>query len=228
MSYEFVTSINRYRDADSGRFVSRKTLLGYVEGVTSAGQDASDVLADRVSTGVISPAEFETQMRDEIKSATIQDYVLGRGGREQMQPRDWGTIGRQLRGEYKLLAGFRQDIEDDKLSPAQIRARSHLYFETARVAYERGQAAAFDVPPLPAYPCDGTSICVSGCKCSWRFAKLAGDGNTDCFWELDEAAENCETCIQRSQAWSPLQVRGGVLLPFQDIHASVHHEEHVP
>lgn len=228
MPYQYVRSVNRYRDTSTGRFVTREEVMSYVDTIISTGEDEAATLARLVSSGELSPADFGLQLREEIKAAHIQEYILGRGGRSQMTARDWGTVGRMLREQYTYVDGFVEDISAGGLSEGQIRVRAGLYFKTARQAYERGNAAAYGLPKLPAYPADGSSECVSGCQCYWRFVKLPGDGNVDCFWETDPIVENCDTCIARGGIWYPLQVRGGKLLPYQDVRAEAHHhhEEH--
>lgn len=229
MPYQYVTSLNRYRDVESGRFVSRQTVLGYVTRIARAGNAASDALAGLVSNGTISAADFGQLMRDELKSTFIQQYVLGRGGRDLMQPRDWGAVGNMLREQYQYLNEFVADIESGELTEGQIRARAALYFQSSREAYERGNARAYGTPRLPAYPGDLSTRCKTGCLCSWDIQRLDGEGNYDCYWRLGmPKTENCETCLQRAAEWAPLQIRAGVLQPHRDIRASAHrHREEV-
>lgn len=222
MAFQYVRSVNRYRDSATGRYVSRATVLDYVERIAQAGSDKAAAYAALVANGELSAADFGLRMRAELKQAYIQEYILGRGGRDAMTPSDWGAIGAMLRKEYNLLNGFVADIEAGNLSEAQIRARANLYFMTARQAYERGNARAHGVPTLPAYGRDGSTECHSMCGCYWRFEKLDGDGNVDCFWEIDPTLENCETCLERSAVWYPLQVRNGVLLPYIDVRVEAH------
>jgi hypothetical protein len=220
--YHYVTSLNRYRDVATGQFVAREAVLDYVDRITRSGSNASGVLADLVSDGTLSPADFGQRLKDELKSADIQAYILGRGGRDLMQPRDWGALGNMLKPEYARINQFVADIEAGDLTPGQIRARAALYFQRAREGYERGHARAHDLPTLPAYPGDGTSECMNGCLCRWNHVKLDGEGNVDSFWEA-QPIEPCPTCLERSIAWAPLQTRGGVLQPYRHIRASAHH-----
>ena len=64
--------------------------------------------------------------------------------------------------------------------------------------------------PLPAMPGDGTSQCLTRCRCSWDITKLEGDGNYDCTWVMSDA-EHCQTCRQRATDWAPLRVREGIV-----------------
>jgi hypothetical protein len=207
MAYEFVPSLVRYRDAATGRFVPRQTVVRYAELSITAGQDAADVLAQMVSNGEISPADWELLMRAEIKSTFLQESMLGRGGRSSMTSSDWGTVGRALREQYDYLRGFRQDIEEGLLSEAQIRARSHLYFLASKGAFERAQAAAWGIT-LPGYPTIGTE-CLTGDKCYWYIRRI--DEHTVLASWIRTAFESCPTCLQRAEEWADLTYIDGVL-----------------
>jgi len=93
---------------------------------------------------------------------------------------------------------------------AQVKARSQLYLNSARQAYERANARAMGAPDLPAYPGDGSTICGVSCACGWRLKQVFDDdGNPagwEAYWEIDSAAENCPDCIQRSIEWNPLRL----------------------
>lgn len=84
---------------------------------------------------------------------------------------------------------------------AQIRARSRMYMRSAREAFERGQMRAYRIPELPAYPGDGSTECLTNCRCSWRF--VITDDGIDCYWDIDWDAENCQDCIDRHYMWNP-------------------------
>src|SRR4051812_14729625 len=136
MPYVYVTSLNRYRDVDSGVFITRDEVLKYTQQLIDAGGDAGHTLSGLVSDGTLSVDDFILQMRDQLKYTFIQEGVLGRGGRSSMTPRDWGGIGASLKPQYQLLEGFRADLKAGKLSELQIAQRARQYFNAAREAYE--------------------------------------------------------------------------------------------
>lgn len=214
MPYEYVTSINRYRDSDTGVFITRDEVLNYTQQLIDAGGDAAHTLSGLVSDGTLSTDDFILQMRAELKSTFLQEGILGRGGRSLMTARDWGGIGASLKPQYQRLEGFRADLKAGKLSELQIAQRARQYFDAAREAYERGNAAAHGVYGLPYYPGDGNTTCSSGCACTWRFEKiLDADGNViaiHAFWELTADAEHCQPkddkrgCEQNAAEYSPL------------------------
>lgn len=216
MPYQYVTSLNRYRDVATGVFISRDEVLSYTQQLIDAGGDASHTLSSLVSDGTLSPDDFIAQMRDELKYTFIQEGILGRGGRSSMTPRDWGGIGAILKPQYQRLEGFRADIQAGKLSEMQIAQRAHQYFDAAREAYERGNAAAHGVYDLPSWPGNDQQTCHGGCLCSWRFENIYDDNGVliaiYAYWELTLGAEHCEPtdetrgCVQNAAEWNPFVI----------------------
>lgn len=148
-------------------------------------------------------------MRQEIKDEYIRQYILGRGGREQMTSADWGSIGGDLAFQYRKLDEFTAQIEEGLISEAQAVARARMYTNSARQAFEKADIRARGLPELPQYPADGNQICLSNCNCFWRIVDVIVDGvliGWDCFWEL-RPAEHCDTCLENNSKWNPFEVR---------------------
>lgn len=159
-------------------------------------------LAERLVNEDITLQEWVIEMRLIIKDAYIAQYVAAKGGRHNMTAADWGRIGRMMApdGQYQFLNGFANDIVDKDLSLRQIVARGNLYINSSTQAFERGKAALYGIR-LPAYPADGSQVCLSNCKCSWEIVLV--DGVYHCYWRLNGSAEHCETCLANSAAYSP-------------------------
>lgn len=152
----------------------------------------------------LSPEEWNVAMRQELKAEYLRQQMLGRGGRDQMAAEDWGSVGGQLVNQYRLLKETMVLFED--ATEDQIRAWSQQYVDAARQAYERGNTRSQGVPygALPAAPGDGTTICVSGCKCTWRIVIFAD--RIEAFWGLEASAEHCDTCWERASNWNPFVI----------------------
>lgn len=168
-------AINRYRDLDSGRFLSREKALTWVDASIRASDGFGDTMAGLVSNGRIAPFDWLAGFRQELKEEHIRQYLLGRGGLEQMTQADWGSVGGMLREQYRYLDGFYREILDGNLSEAQIAARCRMYTNSAREAFERAQA------------------------------RVARDSGMDeVIWIVDASAENCEDCLDfASLGWQP-------------------------
>lgn len=165
----------RYRDLDTGRYMSLRTVLEYVDKSIAASGNAADTVTTMLINGNLAPGDFGDSLRDELKREYIRQYLLGIGGREQMGPRDWGSVGGMLKEQYKHLDGFIAEIKDGNLTEEQIRARVGMYVNSAREGYERAHE---------------------------RNAKALG--MTEEKWELGEA-EHCDDCVAyAAQGWQPI------------------------
>lgn len=135
MGWAWNAKAGRYYSTKTGRFLTNAKALEYVQASADATVAATDILAGYVSEGTMSPSGWMTMMRDEIKHQYIRQYELGIGGRGRMLAADWGSVGGMVGEQYKYLDGFAVDLAN--LSEGQIRARSRMYINSAREAYER-------------------------------------------------------------------------------------------
>lgn len=166
----------RYRDTDTGRFLSRDVMLDYVTRSLDATGIVTDQLARLVGDGTINARDWALVMRQETKNEYLRQYILGRGGRDQMDHRDWGRIGAMVKEQYKYLQGFAGDVASGNLTPEQIAARSRMYINSAVEGYEKARA------------------------------RNADDlGMNEESWHLQEDAEHCDDCVMYAgQGWQPI------------------------
>ena len=206
--WKWNSEARRYYNDETGQFMPRDTVLGYVQGSLDATASVTDTLATLAGEGRLSPADWRHLMREEIKREYIRQYVLGIGGREQMGFEDWGRVGGMLTDQYRYLEGFYNEILTGQLSEAQISARAQMYITSARESYERANAQAWGAPPLPAYPGDGSTACLTNCNCSWRIDSAeAEEGRLAwvCYWQLGVVkTDHCSDCVERALTWAPL------------------------
>jgi len=83
-------------------------------------------------------------MREAIKDEYTQQYLLGRGGLSQMTQADWGSIGGMVADQYRYLGGFAREVAVGNLSEAQVAARSRMYINSGREAFERARGRTED------------------------------------------------------------------------------------
>lgn len=216
MPWIWEENTSRYRDADTGRFLSGsdvRDLSSESIRITGVGTDG---LANALAGGQLNVNDWETLMRENIKDEYIQEYILGRGGLEQMTPQDWGSIGGMLADQYRFLGPFAQEIAAGQLSEAQIAQRSRMYINSAREGASRANARAHGWPPLPDHPASGTTICMTNDMCFWT-GEQRSDGAWEMTWNLDFDAEHCTSdevdaqgrprgCIERAALWDPLVI----------------------
>lgn len=212
MPYRWDSAAKRYRD-ERGRFLSREAALSFANDVVANAGDAVTALARLVAEGNISPADWRERMRHEIKISYIQQYVSSKGGVSQMTQRDWGSIGGMLREQYRYLDGFVDAVAtaDPPLSEGYIAARARMYTNSSREAHERGHARGRGLPDgaLPAWPGDGSTECLSNCKCHWEIDEETDGGGAVVRWLAywrTGVAEHCDDCLDRAAAWAPFVV----------------------
>lgn len=200
--YEFSTEARRYRDTETGRFLGKAKVLELRDGFLDTQKSNVRSLAGKLSAGDLDLKGWEKAVRAEIKKTFLAEALLGCGGQNAMTARGYGTVGSQVKAQYKFLREFAREIAEDGMSEARIGARSELYIAAARQAYEKARAGAFGLK-LPAYPGDGQTECVTRCRCHWDISET--DDEFQAFWRLG-GSEHCDTCEENAGKWNPLTV----------------------
>ena len=128
-----------YRDLETGRILSRDQARELVAIQITAGEDVSAVMSTLYTGGQISPDDWRTSFRQEIKDQYITQYLEGRGGRSQMSQADWGSVGGMIADQYRYLEGFYDELSDpeNEYSDEYISSRMNMYINASREAYER-------------------------------------------------------------------------------------------
>jgi len=176
-------------------------LLALRDAYTNAILPTSDQLTDQLATGQITLPAWYNAMQALISNAVINQYALGIGGYGAISQSDKAAIAEILNQQFEFLNSFAREIQQGRLSPAQIAARARMYLNSSTQAYEKATANRMGVPRLPAYPGDGSTQCRSNCKCNWEIR--AAEGYWECFWRLN-IAEHCPDCVSYSSRWNPL------------------------
>jgi hypothetical protein len=200
-----------YLIMDENRRVDRGESLNIRDTLVEQRVPTMRELAEEVANGIIPiQSHFRAGWR-RIEEAYTNQYRLGRGGINAMTPNDYGILGTMLQAEYEAWRAMNEKIAAGTYSEGQIANYNRNFVNGSRTAYERANAEAYGLPPLPQYPGDGQTDCNKGCRCSLRIYTLPGNGNFDVVWRLGDA-EHCKDCIRLSRDWSPLRIRNGVIL----------------
>lgn len=192
--WQYRVSTHRYRNPANGQFVSQTKLLELHDAFASARAQTMAALASQVAAGTLNVPDWERQMREEVRLAHGGQYLLGRGGRNALSIDDWRRLDDLVRSQMAYLTNFARALADGKLSEAQLAWRSTLYSHSARQAFERGRASAYDLH-LPCYPADGGTACKSRCHCHWSFKTTRREIRAT--WVLG-VAEHCDDCRGRA------------------------------
>jgi len=133
--------------------------------------------AKQLVDGTLDVGTWQEQMRGEIKREYIRQYLIGKGGLENMTPADWGSIGGSVAEQYKWLDRFAEQIASgEEASEGRIRRRSEMYINSAREALERAK----------------------------RRAAEEAEQN-EVWWKRDPDAESCADCEDfEDMGWMPV------------------------
>lgn len=175
----------------------RRLIKGYLDAIR-------DSLPD------LRPAEVEKWLRDMAK--LIAQYFGAAWMSGQDSPDlDAGEVEQvidQVQAEVGFLRKFALEVQGAEEFQAGWEKRAESYANGIKAPYWSGKTK---VLPLPAMPGDGTSQCLTNCRCKWEVRTLdEGAGNWDAYWRLGQA-DHCQTCIERARQWAPLRIRDGVL-----------------
>lgn len=162
-------------------------------------------LTRRLASGALSPAAWEAAMSSTLRQHHAAALLAGQGGGE-MSGASRKYLDLFVAQQMKYLRRFASEVAERGYEPRDA-ARAALYAGAAKAPYWHGRTKGL---PLPAMPGDGTTQCLSNCRCAWEIVPLEGSGNYDCYWRM-AADEHCQTCVQRASDWSPLRVREGEL-----------------
>jgi hypothetical protein len=179
---------------------------------TAIFNDTADSLASQVYNGNLSIGAWEEAMKSEIRALHVATGTIGKGGWDNMTQSDWGRIGAEVKQQYRFLHGFADTIAEkrDNISLAAIQARAHMYGEAGKATAAITEAGEFAggtrrqpgrFKGLPWFPGDGSTKCLTNCRCRWDLIEIDRTKTTkliQCTWVVDEAAENCPDCIDRS------------------------------
>jgi len=132
---------NRYRNA-KGRFISAREVRKAIDKTVDIVRGDMRSLGKKLAAGEITLPEFQTQMRDNLKAAHSLTASIGKGGRGAMTARDWSAVGNTLKKEYRYLNNFARQVEQQRLSAAQIEYRSSSYASSVRTTYFKTDTVA--------------------------------------------------------------------------------------
>lgn len=219
-------------NTDDGSRMTREKLLAFSQQSVTASTNKVNTLASQISTGILTPEQWREAMWEEMKREHIRQYLLARGGREQMSPVDWGSIGGSLAEQKRWFDGFADVV--DGLTEGQIKVRTFvelvaldlgngrslggvqraaMYVNSSREAFYRARARALGFSPdeLPYHPADGGTPCLTRCNCDWEYVPIFDDENNligwDCYWRLGASEEHCDGCLIRANESAPVEIR---------------------
>lgn len=200
--WEYSRSARRFRDADTGRFVSAQAVVDLRDGFQERRRADLDVLTRRLADREMTVQDWERGVTQAIRGLHTAQYALGRGGLNAMTDADYTRADEMVEHQRGYLRAFAEDVAAGNLSEAQIAARSKLYHAASTTAHEAGRASSWGVAP-PNLPGDGSTPCKSNCRCSIAYREK--QETVELRWQL-HSGESCSGCAGRAAAWTPLVI----------------------
>jgi hypothetical protein len=134
MPITFDRNTGQYRGED-GRFVPRSTIESLISNEIARNQRRSQELTTKLISGDLELGDWQRQIMQTIKDSHLRLGILGAGGVDNASPSTYGTIGSQIKDQYKYLALFATSIEASELSEAQIRVRLDQYMKSSKITF---------------------------------------------------------------------------------------------
>jgi len=206
-------------DWDVGQRVRRPVKLRMMLDRIELFEERAQELNAALAKGDIGLSEWETKMGGAVKRLHVGSYMIGKSGRwDELTEDGVRALESEVDRQLKYLRRWRNELAEggrlDDLSEGQLNTRSRLYGAASSGTFEQGYQSERGLPPgiLPAQPGDGTTKCLTNCRCRWSIRTFSKEKqNFDCNWMLG-AAEHCETCRERAREWLGLRIRGGELI----------------
>jgi hypothetical protein len=201
--YRFDGKSQRYRDVESGRYISDEQVRAGVDAMVSLSAGRMADLSRQYRAGTITADRFLAGMMSEIKAAHVAGAIAAYGGREAMTAARWGTVGQQIRVQYSYARAMVGDVLDGRQRlNGRLDSRSSQYAGAARATFEavrRGQKRqagyAFErnvthsqegcsqcqglssrgAVPIGTLPPIGQRTCKNACKCEIVYSRTLSE-----------------------------------------------------
>ena len=168
-----------------------------------------EALTDKLVGGEITLAEWQQQMKQELRHANHMQFVIGKGGvKEGIHHTEYLKLGTELARQYRYLQRFAEEIAERDAAGLGLdfaRSRAKLYAKSTQAVMWR-VAVPVDLPQVPR---DGKTACHTNCKCRLDFDYQRGEQGevtaVKVWWKL-RPAEHCQDCVELSREWRPLVI----------------------
>lgn len=140
-------SSRRFRDLSTGRFVGEREIRDAVDRTADLASRRMGEAAARFRAGTITATEWQAEHLTLVKQSQIAAALAAYGGRDQMTPARWGTVGQQIRVQYQYARLMLADVLDGRQRlNGRLDARARQYGQASRALYEniRRREAASD------------------------------------------------------------------------------------
>ena len=207
--WQFNPDTRTYVDTRTGTVLSDADWVTLRDRFSDALQVSVRAQGDTFTKGHTPINDWANTFRDTLAVGHLAEYLLATGGANMWTGQNRETLIDTINRQLGYFRQFLNQILRGELSIAQILARLTAYIHAIVESFERGTAQRYALI-LPAYPADGSQLCLSRCRCHWRVESHAREWHA--FWTLDPAAQHCATCLENAEKWNPyIQMKGEFL-----------------
>jgi hypothetical protein len=135
-SFKYNRNAGQFQNTASGQFIDEKELNRLVGVEINRLKARLQGHARALNKKTINIPEFQTRMAETLKRAHLRIAELAIGGRGEMTPAIFGTVGRLLKDEYGYLAGFGRSLKEG-MSDAQAINRAGLYANALKITFSK-------------------------------------------------------------------------------------------
>ena len=223
-NWRFLLNSQRYRERETKEIVFDRKFVQLRDDFTDAQYPIVATHTESLSDGDIDVPEYLKRMAKFIRDAHTAQWMLGAGGYNRIEQVAIEMLQRTLGEQFDYLRQLGEDIVNSAIENA-VRAprrivtsrglynRGVMFVESQTQSAERGRATTYQFHPdqLPQYPGDGNQLCLTRCRCHWRF-RFPKDTVSyyHAYWTLAffglPDGKNCTTCLQNWRQWSPYTV----------------------
>lgn len=187
---------DQYPQPKLDKLINRLSIL------IGAATDALETDPDRLQ-------DWYDEIARQLRRYSLAGYLSGADTRTAPEAAQ-KAVAADIKTQLDFLSQFQAEMRDAEEWQRGWNARAEMYARSIQVPYWRG---ATKMLPLPAMPGDGTTQCLTNCKCAWNVVTVdEAAGDYDAYWVYGATERHCQTCKERASQWNPLHIRGGELL----------------
>ena len=198
--WQWNTETAEYTNSETNEILTDADLLELRNTFLQRTGELAQTIGQEMVDGNRTLTEMAETLRTLIKDTHTAEYLLGHGGVEEVNRFNFRTLIELINKQFRFFIRFLYKIFAGELTIGQILSRIFEYIQSAVESYEQGRASSRGLV-LPAYPGDGTQICLSRCKCHWEITST--ETMWYAYWTLNPTAEHCQTCLGNSEQWNP-------------------------
>lgn len=136
---QWATQAARYRDPETGRFISRAQVRDVLDRIIGASQTRIRNASNELRAGRLDLGAWDAMMRREIKRTQLSAEALARGGWNQLTANDFGRVGSRVKTQYRYLENFLDELRSGMRTDGRMMQRAEMYAGAARGSFHKSQ-----------------------------------------------------------------------------------------